>query len=81
MTVGMGMNVVAPQKDMPKRPWVLDETLPKYKDPLEEMAKRQKEKMLEEAKNKPESERTLYEKMLVAEDFLNGMKPTVIYMA
>jgi len=81
--VPMGVVAFAPVKDQNERknPFVLDESLPRTKDPNQIMNERMKERIIEAAKNKPEEERTFLDYLVLAQDKLENMKPPVCYMA
>ena len=69
----------------PSRPWVLDERVPHPKSPQEIMEarfERMRQRALEQAKNKPDSERNVSDYLVLAEDKLKDVfEPTVCYMA
>lgn len=77
-TVGCG--IVAPRKKPQKRPWVLDETLPRHRDPQEVMIERMLKREVEKAKNKPIKDRNMIEHAILVNDYLKN-NPTVVYMA
>lgn len=86
---GVNCGVVAPQKEQRKRPFILDETIPRTKSPDEirkEHMKRQHEKMIADLKKKDPNELTTMEKQLLLIDkamkeYPELFKPTVIYAA
>ena len=75
-------NGFAPRTNQPKRPWVIDETLPKTRNPMEVMNEKARERALKNAQNKPDSERNIFDYLLLAQNQLEKMKnSTVMYMA
>ncbi|MCM1338836.1 MAG: hypothetical protein NC191_04130 [Muribaculaceae bacterium] len=75
-----GSSFAPVRKDTPKHPWVMDETLPRYRDPQEIMHERTQEKILNQAKNKPADERNVFDYMVLANDYIKN-HPIVMYMA
>ncbi len=74
--------VIAPQKERPRRPWVMDETLPKHRNPQEVMNEKMYERLVEKAKKKPDEDRNFMDYFLLAKDKLDELqKNSVIYMA
>ena len=78
-------NGFAPTKtNTPRRPWVLDETLPKIKPPTDIMTEAAKRRAVERAKNKPDEERTFIDYLILAQDKLDEIRkkvPGVVYLA
>lgn len=87
---GVFMNQIMPvnvgfaprQREMPSRPWVIDETPRRTRNPQEVMNERMKERILNEAKNKPDEERTFWDYLVLGKDKLDKMmENSVLYMA
>lgn len=83
MVAEVGMGVISPDHyKFKKSPWILDESNPRPKAPLQVMSERAHQRALERAKNKPDSERNFVDYFILAQDKLEKMKDsTVIYMA
>lgn len=79
-----GNGFAPPKTKQPKRPWVLDETLPKIKPPTDIMTEAAKKRAVERAKNKPDEERTFLDYLILAQDKIDEFRkknPGVIYLA
>lgn len=82
---GQGAHVIprtdygfAPKRTkVPKRPWVMDETLPKTRNPQEVMNEKMKERLIERAKNKPDDQRNFFDYLILAQDKLEKMKDVI----
>jgi len=72
-------NYFAPKKPMPKRPWVLDETLPKSEDPLKKMQERMFKKALEQAESKNPAERSISDWFVILQDRINNLPDLAKY--
>jgi len=69
-------------REMPSRPWVLDETLPRVRNPQEVMNEYMKERVLANAKNKPDEERNFMDYFVLGKEKLDEFaKNSVMYMA
>lgn len=75
------MPIVSPKGDHQKSPFILDETLPKAKNPQEVINAQMKEKLINMAKNKPDSERNFMDYIILAQDKLSKMDAPVCYYA
>ena len=82
-TVTMG--IVSPDSYKRKpSPFVIDETIPKTKNPMNILQDVIYRKRLEEAKNKPDEERTIADYYILLQDKMNQIMkkhPPVLYMA
>ena len=75
------MSIVAPRGEYKKPPYVLDETLPTFRDPQEIMREKMQERILNDAKNKPDNERNFFDYLILAKDKIDKMPKPVCYMA
>ena len=74
--------VVAPRKEQPKRPWVMDESIPRARDPQEVMFEKMQAKILKDAKNKSDEERNFFDYLVLGKEKLDKLaENSVIYMA
>ncbi len=76
----VGVAIVAPKNERSKNPWVLDESVPKTRDPQEVMYERMLKRDLKKAKKKPVEERNVFDYLLLAQDHIKK-NPHVIFMA
>ncbi len=76
----VGCGIMAPRKNPQKRPWVLDETLPRHRDPQEVMNEKMWKREVEKAKKKPIEDRNMLDYVTLLNDYLKN-NPTVVYMA
>ena len=67
------------QKPIPKRPWVMDETLPKFEDPIKKMQERMFQRALEQAESKDPSERNLSDWFVILQDRINSIPDIAKY--
>jgi len=85
MSIGMnpvGCGIVAPRKETKRNPLVMDETLPRYRNPQEVMNEKMHERILEKAKAKKDEDRNFMDYLVLAKDKLDKMaENSVIYMA
>jgi hypothetical protein len=77
---GATCSIVAPQKERQKSPWVLDESLPKARNPQEVYYERMKQRQIDRAKNKSDDERNVFDYMILAQEKLKDLN-TVMYLA
>jgi hypothetical protein len=77
---GATCSIVAPQKERKKSPYILDESLPKARDPQEVYYERLQKRQLEKAKNKPDNERNFFDYMILAQEKLKDLNH-VMYLA
>ena len=76
MPVSVG--IMSPKKDTPRHPWVLDETLPRTRNPQEVMNEIMWNRELEKAKNKPLAERNIFDYLMLVNDYVKN-NPHVMY--
>ena len=71
------MPIVAPKGEYKKSPYVLDESLPKVRDPRVVMNERMQKRALEQAKNKPDNERNFFDYLILAQEKMKEIDPRV----
>lgn len=67
------------QKPIPKKPWVMDETLPKYEDPMKKMQERMFKRALEQAESKAPAERNLADWYVIIQNRINNLPDIAKY--
>lgn len=77
----MVMPIVAPRSEHKKSPYILDESVPKMKDPNLVLSENMNKRILERAKSKPDEERNFMDYLVLAQDKLSKMPEPVCYIA
>lgn len=75
------MAIVSPDsyEQTKKFPYVIDEAVPRTRPPQEVMNEVQRQRLVDNAKNKPDNERTVMDYFILFQDALSNMKPPVMY--
>ncbi len=77
----MVMPIVAPKSERRRVPVVIDESLPKIKNPNNIMTEAMRRRMIEKILNKPDEERTFFDYLVLAQQKLKDLNPPVCYLA
>lgn len=77
----MVMPIVAPRSERKRSPVVIDESLPKIKNPNNIMTEAMQRRVIERILNKPDEERTFFDYLVLAQHKLKDLNPPVCYFA
>lgn len=77
--VDTGTAFAPKQRPISKRPWVMDETLPKFEDPVKIMHERAFKRALEQALSKNPNERNLSDWYVILEDRMKNLPDIAKY--
>lgn len=77
----MVMPIVTPRSERKRSPIVIDESLPRTKNPNNIMTEIIQRRNIERILNKPEEERTFFDYLILAQNKLKDIDAPVCYMA